>query len=185
MTDDVALHAAIDAAEALGGLDILVNNAANDQRLGIDAVTAADWQRLVDVNLRHQFFASQRAAHHMATRGRGSIIMFGSVAPEIKVPNLAVYSACKSAIRGLTRSLAKDLGVVGIRVNAILPGAILTEKQRTLWYPDQAAIDAMTDQQCLSRELTGRDVAEMALFLASDVSAACTAQNFIVDGGIL
>ena len=121
----------------------------------------------------------------MQARGRGSIINFGSVAPGIMVPDLAVYSACKAAIRGLTRSLARDLGPFGIRVNTILPGAILTAKQRSLWYPDQAAIDAMVSRQCLRRELDGGDVAQMALFLASDASAACTAQDFIVDGGIL
>ncbi|MEM1345985.1 MAG: SDR family oxidoreductase [Pseudomonadota bacterium] len=185
VTDDTALVAAIDRAEALGGLDVLINNAGNDQRFDLTEITPERWQQTVDVNLRHQFFASQRAAAHMATRGRGSIVNFGSVAPEIKVPNLAVYSACKAAVRGLTRSLAKDLGPHGIRVNAILPGAILTEKQRRLWYRDQAAIDAMVTRQCLARELCGADVAQMALYLASDVSLACTAQDFIVDGGIL
>ena len=87
--------------------------------------------------------------------------------PELPVENLAVYNACKSAVRGLTRSLAKDMGGFGIRVNAILPGAILTEKQRTLWYPDQAAIDVMINLQCLKRELCGQDIAHMAMFLAS------------------
>ena len=185
VTDDSALRDAIDEAEAMGGLDVLINNAGNDLRMDLTDVAADDWQRLVDVNLRHQFFASQRAAHHMTPRGRGSIINFGSVAPEIMVPNLAIYSTCKSAVRGLTRSLAKDLGPSGIRVNSILPGAVLTEKQRKLWYTDQSSIDAMVSQQCIKRELCGRDVAQMALFLASDVSAACTAQDFIVDGGIL
>lgn len=185
VTDHAALTKAIDTAEAMGGLDVLVNNAANDLRVELSDVGPEDWDRLVSVNLRHQFFASQRAAHHMVARGRGSIINFGSVAPEIKVPNLTVYSACKSAVRGLTRSLAKDLGGHGIRVNNILPGAILTEKQRAIWYPDQASIDSMVARQCIERELCGWDVAQMALFLASDVSSACTAQDFIVDGGIL
>ena len=185
VTDNDALSAAIDRAEGMGGLDVLVNNAGNDKRIPLEEVTAEAWTRTVDVNLKHQFFASQRACHHMKQRGRGSIINFGSVAPELPVANLAVYNACKAAVRGLTRSLAKDVGMHGIRVNAILPGAILTEKQRTLWYPDQAAIDGMVDQQCLKRELCGQDIAQMALFLASDASAACTAQDFIVDGGII
>lgn len=185
VTDNATLNAAIDQAESMGGLEVLVNNAGNDQRMAVGDVTAEDWTRLVDVNLRHQFFASQRACKHMMTRGRGSIINFGSVAPELPVQNLAVYNACKSGVRGLTRSLAKDMGVHGIRVNSILPGAILTEKQRTLWYPDQAAIDVMVDQQCLKRELCGQDIAQMALFLASEASAACTAQDFVVDGGII
>ena len=188
VTDNDALSAAIDRAEemgeGMGGLDVLVNNAGNDKRMTVEEVTAEDWTRTVDVNLKHQFFAAQFACRYMKGRGRGSIINFGSVAPELPVENLAVYNACKSAVRGLTRSLAKDLGVHGIRVNAILPGAILTQKQRTLWYPDQAAIDVMVNQQCLKRELCGQDIAQMALFLASDASAACTAQDFIVDGGI-
>ena len=185
VTDIDALSRAIDQAEALGGLDILINNAGNDTRYDLSEITVETWQQIVDVNLRHQFFASQRAAAHMSGRGRGSIVNFGSVAPGIKVPNLAVYSACKAATRGLTRTLAKDLGGKGIRVNSIIPGAILTQKQRTMWYRDQDAIDAIVAQQCIKRELSGRDVAQMALFLASDVSAACTAQEFIVDGGIL
>lgn len=185
VTDNDALSAAIDRAESMGGLDVLINNAGNDKRIPADQVTAEDWTRTVDVNLKHQFFASQRACHHMKSRGRGSIINFGSVAPELPVENLAVYNACKSGVRGLTRSLAKDMGGFGIRVNAILPGAILTEKQRTLWYPDQAAIDVMVNQQCLKRELCGQDIAHMAMFLASDASAGCTAQDFIVDGGIV
>lgn len=185
VTDHTALVQAIDEAEALGGLDVLINNAANDQRMKLASVGPDDWSWSVDVNLRHQFFAAQRAASYMAPRGRGSIINFGSVAPEIMVPDLAVYSICKSGIRGLTRSLAKDLGPIGIRVNTIVPGAVLTEKQRNLWYPDQEAIDAIVSKQCLRRELAGRDIANMALFLASDASAACTAQDFIVDGGIL
>ena len=185
VTDETRLQDAIDHADAQGGLEILVNNAARDQRMPVADVTPDEWSQLVDVNLRHQFFAAQRACHHMIPRGRGSIINFGSVAPEIMVPNLTVYNTCKSAIRGLTRSLAKDMGGHGIRVNSILPGAILTPKQRAMWYPDQASIDVMVDQQCLKRELCGQDVAQMALFLASDASSACTAQDFIVDGGIL
>ena len=185
VTDETRLQDAIDHADAQGGLEILVNNAARDQRMPVADVTPDEWSQLVDVNLRHQFFAAQRACHHMIPRGRGSIINFGSVAPEIMVPNLTVYNTCKSAIRGLTRSLAKDMGGHGIRVNSILPGAILTPKQRAIWYPDQASIDVLVDQQCLKRELCGQDVAQMALFLASDASSACTAQDFIVDGGIL
>ena len=101
------------------------------------------------------------------------------------VNNLSVYNACKAAVRGLTRSIARDMGGFGIRANSVLPGAILTERQRDLWFRDQASIDALVAQQCLQKELCGRDVAEMVLFLASDVSAACTAQNFIVDGGMI
>ena len=183
VTDTAALETAIDSA-ATKGLDVLVNNAANDLRMPLADIGPLEWQQAVDVNLRHQFFASRRAALHMTPKAAGSIINFGSVAPQIMVPDLAVYSACKAAVRGLTRSLANDLGPAGIRVNSVVPGAVLTSKQRALWYPDQSAIDAMVARQCIPRELDGDDIAQMVLFLASDVSAACTAQEFIVDGGI-
>lgn len=186
VTDTIALRAALERAEARGaGIDVLVNNAGNDTRGPIAEVTEESWTRTLDVNLKHQFFAAQAVCGWMKERGRGSIVNFGSVAPEMTVGNLAVYNACKSAVRGLTRSLARDMGGYGIRANAILPGAILTERQRALWFTDRAAIDAVVAGQCIARELCGRDVAEMVLFLASDVSAACTAQDFIVDGGMI
>lgn len=185
VTDSGALVAAIAAAEAACPIDVLVNNAANDTRLSIEETDEAAWDNAVNVNLRHQFIASRQVAQAMRSRRRGSIINFASVAPEMMIENLSAYSTCKAAVRGLTRSLARELGGDGIRVNSILPGAILTDRQRELWYKDQVAIDAVVSRQCLWRELSGRDVAEMALFLASDVSAACTAQDFIVDGGMI
>lgn len=185
VTDDDAFLAALGEAEAAGGLSALINNAANDTRRDVADVEPDEWRAIVDVNLRHQFVAARAACGWMAARGRGSIVNFGSVAPEMMVERLAVYSMCKAAVRGLTRSLARDYGGAGVRVNSILPGCILTARQRELWFSDQAAIDAVVSQQCLKRELCGRDVAEMALFLASDVSAACTAQDFIVDGGMI
>lgn len=185
ITDVSALKAAIDRAESAAPLDVLVNNAANDTRISLEDTDEAAWEQAINVNLRHQFFAARRVAAAMKSRGRGSIINFASVAPEMMIANLSAYSICKSAIRGLTRSLARELGGHGIRVNSILPGAILTDRQRELWYKDQAAIDAVVAQQCLNRELSGEDVAQMALFLASDASAACTAQDFIVDGGMI
>lgn len=186
VTDNDALTAALEKAEARGdGIDVLINNAANDTRIPIADVTEYAWNSAVDVNLKHQFFAAQTVGRWMQKRKRGSIINFGSVAPEMMIGNLAVYNLCKAAIRGLTRSIARDMGRFGIRANTIVPGAILTERQRELWFAEQAAIDAVVAQQCLPRELAGRDVAEMALFLASDVSAACTGQDFIVDGGMI
>jgi len=186
VTDITALKTTLQTAESRGnGIEILVNNAANDTRVEMLDVDEGDWGRAIDVNLKHQFFAAQTVCHWMKDRGRGSIINFGSVAPEMMVNNLSVYNACKAAVRGLTRSIARDMGGFGIRANSVLPGAILTERQRDLWFRDQASIDALVAQQCLQKELCGRDVAEMVLFLASDVSAACTAQNFIVDGGMI
>ncbi|MEX2518630.1 MAG: SDR family oxidoreductase [Paracoccaceae bacterium] len=185
VTDDSALKAALEAAEALGGLDVLVNNAANDTRQKLEDIGPAAWAAAVDINLRHQFVAAQIAAGWMKPRRRGAIVNFGSIAPEMIVPDLAVYNMCKAGVRGLTRSLARDLGPFGIRVNNIMPGAILTPRQRALWFPDQAAIDEVVAGQCLPLELNGGHVANMALFLASDAAAGCTAQDFIVDAGTI
>lgn len=185
VTDDAALCAALDIAEAQGeGLAVLVNNAANDQRHDVAEVDPAFWERCVAVNLRHQFVAAQHAFGLMKGRGRGSIINFGSVAPTIRVRDLSIYSTCKSAVRGMTRSLAREFGDHGVRVNAIVPGCILTEKQLRLWIsPDDEW--RILAEQCLHRRLVGRDVAQMALFLASEVSSACSSQEFIVDGGLV
>ncbi len=185
VTDDAALVAAIARAEAWGGLDILVNNAANDLRKPIADSDAEQWRRLVDVNLRHQYVAGREAARLMTPRKAGVIINFGSVAPEVTVENLSIYNMCKAGVRGLTRSFATDLGKHGIRVVSILPGAVLTPKQRTLWFPDQPAIDAMVAQQMLPIELNGGHIAAMALFLASDAASGCTGQNYIVDAGLI
>lgn len=185
VTDDSALKSALERAEALGGLEVLVNNAANDTRRKFEEIDAATWAATVDVNLRHQFVAAQTVAGWMKTRRRGAIVNFGSIAPEAMVPDLSVYNMCKAGVRGLTRSLARDLGPYGIRVNNIMPGAILTPRQRALWFPDQAAIDAVVAGQCLPLELNGAHVANMALFLASDAAAGCTAQDFIVDAGAI
>lgn len=185
VTDDAALLAALEAAEAEGGVEALVNNAANDTRHDVAEIDADRWRSMVDVNLRHQFVAARAVCGWMKGRGRGSVINFGSVAPTAMIENLAVYSMCKAAVRGLTRSLARDYGPFGVRANTIVPGAVLTARQRALWFSDQASIDRALAGQCLKRELAGRDVAEMALFLASDVSAACTGQDFIVDAGTI
>lgn len=185
VTDDAAFLSALETAEAAGGIEALVNNAANDARHDVAEVDADRWRAMVDVNLRHQFVAARAVCGWMMGRGRGSVVNFGSIAPAAMIENLPVYSMCKAAVRGLTRSLAKEFGGFGIRTNTIVPGAILTSRQRELWFRDRASIDAVLAGQCLKRELAGRDVAEMALFLASDVSAACTAQEFIVDAGTI
>lgn len=185
VTDPEAVQAAIDAGEDHAPLKAVVNNAGNDTRHSYRDVTPEIWRKVVDVNMTHQFFAAQRAAHHMRGRGAGSIVNFASIAPRLMLSNLPVYSACKEAAVGLTLSLARDLGAEGIRINAVLPGAIMTERQRQLWYPTQESVDAMVSQQCLQRVLSGNDVAQMVLFLSSDASSACTGQEFIVDGGFV
>jgi NAD(P)-dependent dehydrogenase (short-subunit alcohol dehydrogenase family) len=183
VTDTAALQAEIARiADATGDLAVLVNNAARDLRVPWDQITPEVFDDLVAVNLKHQLFAAQAAARVMERKGGGSIINFGSIAPSIGVPDLAVYSSCKAAAFGLTRSLARDLGPLGIRVNSLVPGAILTERQRRDWISpeDEAAI---LERQCLKRAMQADDVAEMVLFLGSNASRGCTAQEFQVDGG--
>ena len=184
ITDPDQLTASLVAAESRGGgLDVLVNNAANDQRHDFFEATPEFFDQTVAVNLKHQYFAAQTAARFMKERKHGSIIHFGSVAPRIPSDDLHIYIACKEGVRGLTRSMAKTLGEFNIRVNAITPGAILTEKQLKLWIDPELEAKILADQ-FLHRRLNGQDIAEMALFLASDASSACTGHLFVVDGGL-
>lgn len=183
VTHSEALKIAVEAAaRPTGALSVLVNNAARDLRVPADEVTPEIWDELVAVNLKHQFFAAQAARPLMVKAGGGSIINFGSIAPWIAVPNLAVYSSCKAAAFGLTRSLARDFGIDGIRVNSLLPGAILTERQLRDWISEEDRL-MMHERQCLKRDMVEEDVAEMVLFLASNASRGCTGQEFRVDGG--
>jgi len=134
------------------------------------------------VNLRHQFFASQAVADDMRAARRGSIINLGSASWMVKQGGMPVYTTSKAAVQGLTRSLARDLGPYGIRVNTIVPGWVMTEKQLRLWVTEEA-MRQMDQAQCLPGRLQPADIARMALFLAADDSAMCTAQDFIVDAG--
>jgi NAD(P)-dependent dehydrogenase (short-subunit alcohol dehydrogenase family) len=165
-----------------GPVGVLVNNAANDQRHAFDGVSAQSWDEGVAVNLRHQFFASQAVADDMRAARRGSIINFGSVSWMLKQGGMPVYTTSKAAVQGLTRSLARDLGPCGIRVNTIVPGWVMTEKQLRLWATEEA-LRQLEQAQCLPGRLEPADIARMALFLAADDSAMCTAQDFIVDAG--
>lgn len=170
------------ATEQLGAIRVLVNNAAHDERHPLDEVTAEYWDDRMAVNLRHQFFAAQAVHKEMAVAGGGSIVNMGSTTWLAGQGGMAGYSAAKSAIVGLTRSLARDLGPMNIRVNSILPGWIMTERQQRLWLTPEGEQELMM-RQCLKRKLYPDDVARPVLFLASDDSAACTSQNYIVDGG--
>ena len=178
-----ALRGAVAAAESnLGGFRVLINNAADDQRQSFDEVSPADWDDLMASNLRHQFFASQAVAPEMAAAGGGSILNLGSIVWMVGGDDMTCYATAKAAITGLTRSLARRLGPLNIRVNAILPGAIMTERQRRLWVtPEYEA--RILEAQCLPRLLEPDDVAALALFLAADDSSACTGHNYLVDGG--
>lgn len=185
VTDTAALAACVQrAGEAHQRLDVLINNAANDTRHAVEESSTAAWDRNIAVNLKHQFFAAQAALTFMKPARSGSIINVGSVAPTLRHARLSIYCTAKAGVTGLTRTLARDFGDFGIRVNTLVPGCIITPRQLELWISaeDELRIQA---EQCLHRRLIGEDVAQMALFLASDVSSACTAQEFIVDGGLI
>ncbi|QRF57466.1 SDR family NAD(P)-dependent oxidoreductase [Variovorax paradoxus] len=183
VTDTAALGATIDAVRSrFGPVGVLLNNAANDRRHEMADVTDEDFDRLVAVNLKHQFFAAQAVAPDMRALGGGSIVNFGSVSWMMKGRGYPVYQACKAAVRGLTRSLARDLGKQNIRVNTIVPGWVMTERQLRLWVKPESGAEIDT-AQCLPGRVMGEDIAAMALFLAADDSRMCTAQDYVVDAG--
>lgn len=183
LTDIAALEAAIAAVrQAFGPIRVLMNNAANDTRHSIEATTPESWDAGVAVNLRHQFFAARAVMADMQQAGGGSIVNFGSVSWMLKQGGMPVYTTSKSAVQGLTRSLARDLGPFHIRVNTIVPGWVMTERQLRLWVTPESKAEVLR-LQCIPQLLQPDDIARMALFLAADDSAMCTAQDFIVDGG--
>ena len=183
LTDIAALDGAIDALRGrIGPITVLINNAANDQRHAVEETTPQSWDAGIAVNLKHQFFAARHVAADMKAAGGGAIVNLGSVSWMLKQGGMPVYTTSKAAVQGLTRSLARDFGPFGIRVNTLVPGWVMTDKQLRLWVDDQARAE-IARGQCLNRALMPDDIARMALFLASDDSAMCTAQDFIVDGG--
>ena len=183
LTDIAALRRAISRAAAeRGPITVLVNNAARDDRHAIEAVTPEMWDNIMAVNLRHQFFAAQAVIDGMVASGGGSIVNLGSISWLVGQGGMPGYLSAKAAITGLTRALARDLGPRNIRVNSVLPGWTMTERQIALWLTPEAEEDLMA-RQCLKRKLMPRDIANMVLFLADDDSAMCTNQSYIVDGG--
>ena len=183
LTDVKALDRAIATIrDRIGVITALLNNAANDQRHSIDATTSESWDAGVAVNLKHQFFAAKNVAADMKANGGGSIVNFGSVSWKLKQGGMPVYTTSKAAVQGLTRSLARDFGPFNIRVNTLVPGWVMTEKQIRLWLDDKGKED-IARGQCINQPLLPEHIAHMALFLAADDSAMCTAQDFIVDGG--
>jgi NAD(P)-dependent dehydrogenase (short-subunit alcohol dehydrogenase family) len=181
--DTTALQdAARAAATAFGPVSVLVNNAARDDRHQIDAVTPAYWDERMAVNLRHHFFLAQALAPGMKAAGGGAIVNFSSVSWKLAIPDMPVYLTAKAAVIGLTRALARQLGPDRIRVNAVIPGWIMTERQVALWLtPDSER--ALLDAQCLKEKLYPADVARLVLWLAADDSRMATAQEFTIDGG--
>ncbi|MBR1277019.1 SDR family NAD(P)-dependent oxidoreductase [Bradyrhizobium sp. AUGA SZCCT0283] len=168
----------------LGDATVLVNNAANDQRQVLSEVTPEQFDWMIGVNLKHVFFAAQAVVPQMQARGGGSIINMSSVAWMRGAPALPAYAAAKAAIVGFTNSLARLVGPDRIRVNAIAPGMVITERQRQLWYPDEQKIEELRSRQAIPDAVTPDDIASLALFLASDESQRITRQCFQVDGGI-
>lgn len=186
ITDIPELQTALaEIAETLGAIQILINNAANDQRQEIAAITAEDWDKSQNINLRAQFFAAQAVRPGMAETGGGVIINISSIVWRLAGGDMVPYATAKAGVVGLTKSLAHAFGDDNIRVNAIEPGAIFTDRQRELWYPTEADVDALVSRQILKRAMDGGEIARMALFLASDDARMITNQSFIVDAGLL
>lgn len=165
-----------------GRIDVLINNAADDQRFDARTQRTEEWHQSLSVNLHPVFFAAQTVQPVMAAQGGGTIINLSSVNVRFAVEHQASYIASKAAVLGLTKALARDFGVDNIRVNAISPGWVVTEKQLAKWLTPEAEAELMK-RVCLARRLAPSDVAKLALFLASDDAQMITGQEFVVDGG--
>ena len=169
--------------DEVGAIRVLINNAGRDDRHAMEDVTPEFWDERLALNLKHYFFAIQAVAPGMAAAGGGSVINMGSVSWMRGRPNLVGYTTAKAGILGLTRTLARELGGRNIRVNALVPGAIVTERQSAL-HRDAAADQAFLDAQCLKIRLDSGHVARATLFLAADDSDGMTGQHVLVDAGI-
>ncbi len=185
LTNIAKLKASIDnIKDELGLTSILINNAANDERHSIDSVTEEFWDDRMNVNLKHYFFTSQSVYEDMKKLGDGKIVNIGSFSWMLGQGNMPGYTTAKSAIMGLTRSLARDLGEFNIRVNCVVPGWIITDRQKKLWLTPEVEKEQL-ERQCIKRMLMPEDIAKAVLFFASDQSSGCTAQSYVVDGGVV
>ena len=183
LVDIEATQAAIaDLADELGGFTVLVNNAANDERHSWEDVDVDYWDDRLNTNLRHYFFAIQAVAPHMIEKGHGSIVNIGSSSYMMKNDSFPGYAIAKSAVEGITRTMATTFGPHGVRVKTVLPGWVATERQLERWWTPEGEEQTMRDQS-IKRRIYPREFAQMVLFLAADDGAACTAQQFLVDGG--
>ncbi|WDR06715.1 SDR family NAD(P)-dependent oxidoreductase [Devosia rhodophyticola] len=183
VTDTTAYQAAIEGfATAHGDARVLVNNAAYDERHDWADVTPELWDQRIAVNLKHAFFAIQAVAPAMVAAKKGSIINMGSISWMIMSPRIPIYETAKAAAHGLTRSMARELGKSGVRVNTLAPGWIMTERQMSRWL-DAESEKWLEESQTLAGRVYPDDVARMVLFLAADDSAMISAQDFLVDGG--
>jgi len=185
LKDIPAVISAIDTVrQAFGPIGVLVNNAAHDQRHKLEDITPEFFDDRMAVNLKHQLFATQAVVEDMKQLGGGSVICMGSTSWMLGQGGMACYTAAKSAILGLMRSLAHDLGPFNIRVNSVAPGWIMTERQKTLWLTPESE-KYLLEHQCLKRHLVPDDIARAVLFFCSEEAGACTNQSYIVDGGWL
>lgn len=183
LVDVVSLQTIItEVQHTLGKISVLINSAASDTRHPIEDVTPEYWDSRMNINLKHYFFAIQAVQQQMMNIGGGSIINLGSMCWHDSQSGMPAYSAAKAGVEGLTRGLAKDLGKNKIRINTITPGWVMTDRQLTHWVNENTE-KKIAESQCLKEYVMPSDIAAMALFLASDDSKHCTAQNFIVDGG--
>jgi D-xylose 1-dehydrogenase len=183
LRDIAALRASITAIEAKHGpINVLVNNAANDDRHSMESVTPGYWDERIAVNLRHYFFAAQAVVPGMKRAHNGAIINLGSVSWHLGLPDLALYETAKAGIEGMTRALARDVGESGIRVTCVIPGAVRTPRQMALWHtPEEEA--KILAQQCIKARVEPDDIAAMVMFLASDDAHLCTGHSYWVDAG--
>ena len=182
ITDIDAFKAVLaELEDKLGGIDILINNAANDDRHTVAEVTPEYWNDRLNVNLRHQFFAAQAVVPAMKRAGKGVILNFGSISWHLGMADLVLYQTCKAAIEGMTRALARDLGRDNIRVNTIVPGNVQTPRQMK-WYTPEGEAE-IVKSQCIDGRIQPADIAAMVLFLASDDARMCTAHDYFVDAG--
>jgi galactose dehydrogenase len=185
VTDIEALRAAMaQAAAAHGPITVLVNNAANDQRHGIEGFTVEQWDQMQAVNLRPHFFTIQAAIPGMRAAGGGSVINFSSISYMMGNGGYEAYTAAKAGITGLTRGFARDLGHDNIRVNAMMPGWVLTQRQLDLWGKPEDLARHLA-RQCLPEHLIERDIVDGTLFLASKASRMMTGQALVIDGGVV
>ncbi|MFZ5961409.1 SDR family NAD(P)-dependent oxidoreductase [Thalassococcus sp. BH17M4-6] len=185
ITDVAALRAAVDhAADAHGPVLHLINNAANDQRHASLDVDEAYWDRMQAINLKAYFFAAQAVLPGMQAAGRGAIVNFSSISYMMGMAGMTGYTTANGGITAMTRSLAREFGPDGVRINALAPGWVMTDKQRELWVTPEA-LAAMLDKQCLKREIQPEDIVGPVLFLSSDAGAMMTGQVMVVDGGVV
>ncbi len=183
LRDIAALRSSIkNISVRLGPLTILINNAARDDRHSIESVTPEYWDERIATNIKHQFFAAQAVMDEMAQAGGGAIVNMGSTSWIIGQGGMPCYTTAKSAVQGLTRGLARDLGAKNIRVNSVIPGWIMTQRQIDMWLTEESEKELM-QRQCIKRKLVPDDIARFVLFMASDEAGACSNQSYIVDGG--